>query len=168
MRRRARPLLFVSLGLLLLSLTACGKDAAPLRDDPNPVYERAMRAVHAADWAALQKELTPGARQMLRRDLARLSARLAHPDDGKREREIAGARLGEEAEGAIAQATSGDPADALAFFVRISPRDPIPPRRSFKLERFKAEMLYALSDGTQRGVTLVRLPDGWYVRELQL
>ena len=154
--------------ILLLVAPACGGDAPAGRDDVNVVYARAMRAVHDADWPALQAELTKSARFTLERDLTRLSRRLAHPEDGTREREIAQARLGDDAEAAIAAGASGTLPDALSFFVRISPRAALPPRRSFKLDKFACEILYELGDGTQRKIAFVREPDGWYVSELQL
>ena len=153
---------------LVLGLAACGDSSDSGRDDVNDVYARTMRAVHAADWSALEAELTKNARFQLVRDLERLSRRLAHPEDGKREREIAKARLGDDADAAVERAASGSMADALAFFVRISPRDEVPPRRSFKLAQFTCEILYALGDGTQRKVAFARKPDGWYVSELHL
>jgi hypothetical protein len=161
-----------SVSCLLLTLAAllsgCGGEESGTRDQVNRVYERAMRAVHAADWSALEAELTKEARFTLQRDLTRLSSRLAHPDDGTREREIARARLGAEAEAAIAEASSGSLPAALAFFVRISPRDEVPARKAFKQDKFQAEILYALGDGTLRPIRFVRKPDGWYVSELQL
>lgn len=127
-----------------------------------------MRAVHAADWNALEKELTKDARFTLERDLKRLVRRLGHPQDGKREREIARARLGDGADEAIRRASKGGLAEGLAFFVLLTPRAEVPPRKGFKLEQFKAEILYALADGTQRVVGFVRRADGWYVSDLQL
>jgi hypothetical protein len=163
------PLAFASTLLALAgSLVGCGEEAPPDREQVMRVYERAMRALHAADWDALQRELTKDARNGLERDLTRFSRRLGHPEDGKLEREIARARLGAGADEALRRASEGGLAEALAFFLRISPRAEVPPTRGFKLDTFQAKFLYALADGTFRPVALVRLPDGWYVSNLQL
>ncbi len=159
---RCLPLLFV------VTLSACGGKTTTGREDVNRVYERAMQAVHAADWAALEKELTKNARFLLQQDLERLSRRLAHPEDGTREREIAAARLGADADAAIQKAAGGSMPDVLAFFVRLSPRDPVPPRRSFQLAQFTCKIDYALQNGERRTISFARKPDGWYVSELQL
>ena len=159
---------FALLVLLAGTLTACGGRGAQARDTVDPVYERTMRAVHAGDWSALEKELTKEARLTIERDLTRLARRLAHPQDGKQEREIARRRLGDEAETAIDAVVNGGLGAALRFFVRVEPRDPVPPRRGLKLEAFRAEILYALPSGVQRQVRFVRLTDGWYVSDLQL
>jgi hypothetical protein len=158
--------------VLLLSiggtLAACGDDEDPFRENPNSVFERAMQAVHDADWGALVPLLTKRARFALERDLRRLRARLAHPQDGKREREIAEARLGPDAEREIQLAADGDFAAVLRFFVRISPRPALPKAPQRKLGAFECEILYVDGDGNLRPVRLVRQRDGWYVDELQL
>lgn len=147
----------------------CGEeDPDAFRRDPNRVFERAMQAVHDADWDALVPLLTKRARFALESDLQRLKARLAHPRDGKREREIARARLGADYERELERATNGGFADVLRFFVRLSPRAAAPraPRR--RLGTFRTEILYVDGDGNLRPVRLVRVRDGWYVDELQL
>lgn len=162
-----------SLATLLLVLGGalcggCGGEGSPDRDQLDPVYQRVMRALHAADWKAVQRELTKDARFTLERDMKRFRRRLGHPQDGKREREIARARLGPGADEAILLASKGGLSEALAFFLRISPRAEVPPRKSFQLARSQAAFTYALADGTQRLVRFVRGNDGWYVSELQL
>ena len=167
-RPRSLPLLSLLLLAACSALLGCGGDATSDRDQVNPVYERVMRALHAADWDALQRELTKEARFSLKQDMERFSRRLGHPQDGKREREIARVRLGAGADEAIRRASEGGVAEALAFFMRTSPRAEIPPRKSFKLSKFRAQFTYALADGTQHVVAFVRRTDGWYVSELQL
>ena len=152
----------------LCGLAACGAEPSAGRRNVSEVYERTMRAVHAGDWKALEKELTKGARFTLESDMQRLARRLGHAEDGKREREIARSRLGDEADAAIEQGAKGGLAGTLKFFVRIAPRDPVPPQKGLKLEKFKAEILYALANGERRLVRLVRLTRGWFVSELQL
>lgn len=161
-------LLLAVCGTLCGVLVGCGKDAPPDREQVNAVYERVMRSLHAADWEALQRDLTKDARFTLERDMKRFSRRLGHPEDGKREREIARARLGEGADEAMRLAAQGGVGEALAFFLRLSPRAEVPPRRRLKLGKFQAEMFYALADGTQHLVRFVRGPEGWYVSELHL
>ena len=71
------------LSVLLAFVAGCGGEEPPKRDNWSEVYERTMRAVHAADWAALSKELTKDARFTLEKDLKLLARRLGHPEDGK-------------------------------------------------------------------------------------
>jgi len=154
--------------LCLCVLAACGAETGAGRQDVADVYERTMRAVHAGDWQALEKELTKEARFTLESDMRRLARRLGHAEGGKREREIARSRLGDEADAAIEQGAEGGLAGTLKFFVRIAPRDPVPLQKGLKLEKFKAEILYALPNGEHRLVRFVRLTQGWFVSELQL
>jgi len=171
MAHRLLPCLLVVAfaAILAAGLASCGKnDAESGREDFNLVYERAMRAVHAGDWNALRAELTKDARFVLESDLQRLARRLGHAEDGTHERELARQRLGDDADAAIEEGAHGGLAGALRFFVRIEPRAPVPPRKGLKLEKFKAEVLYALPSGTQRLMRMIRLADGWYVSELQL
>lgn len=154
---------------VVLSSAACGSDDDDaFRADPNQVFARAMQAVHDADWDALLPLLTKQARFTLERDLRRLKTRLAHPEDGKREREIAAARLGADYEEELRRATGGDFAAVLRFFVRISPRAAAVKTPKRTLGTFKAEILYVDGEGNLRPVRLVRLRRGWYVDELQL
>lgn len=162
---------FLLLAILLAPaalLVGCGEDDAFDRRNVNLVYERTMAAVFDADWKMLQGLLTKKARFTMEQDLQRLRRRLGHPEDGKREREVAAVLLGEEADAAVAQAAKGDLGAALGFLVRISPRDRKPARKGIKLGKFEASMLYALANGELRSIRLVLQPQGWYVDDLQL
>jgi hypothetical protein len=168
MARMTRTLLLASLLALLAALAGCGDEDGFDRSNVNTVYERAMAAVFDADWKTLQGLLTKRARFTMEHDLERLRRRLAHPVDGKREREIAAVLLGSEADAAIEQAAQGGLGDALRVLVRISPRDRTPARKGVKLAKFKASMLYQIESGKLLSIRLVLQPKGWFVDELQL
>jgi hypothetical protein len=170
-RSSSRPRLTGLLATLAaaLLLGGCGgEDPDAFRKDPNRVFDRAMQAVHDADYATLVTLMTKTARAALERDLTRLRARLGHPQDGELERKIARARLGADYERELERATHGSLADVLRFFVLLSPRAARPPAPRRQLRTFDAEILYADGEGTLRPVRLVRVHDAWYVEALQL
>jgi hypothetical protein len=170
MARIPSPLVLAAALLVAASaLAGCGgDDEEDWRSDANQVFDRAMRAVHDGDWKSLRGLLTYNARLQLERDLRRLQRRLAHPTDGKREREIAAARLGDRYDAEVERAVGGTLSDMLRFFVLISPREAKPPTGMRKFTRFETEILYGDGAGNERRVRLLRRPDGWYVDDLQL
>jgi hypothetical protein len=168
-RPRRSLLAPLALAVLFLSTAACGgEDAESFRKDPNRVFDRAMQAVHDADYAALVSLMTKSARASLDRDLTRLRTRLGHAQDGAREREIARARLGPDYERELERATRGTLGDVLRFFLLLSPREARPSAPHRRLGTFDAEILYADGEGNLRPVRLVRVRDQWYVEALQL
>jgi len=172
MARVSRMVLLVTLllaGVALVVLALCGgRDEGLDRSDPVAVFERAMEAVHDADWSTLKTLLTKEARLEMERDLDRLKRRLGHPDDGKIERAMAHERLGEADAEAIRSVVEGGYPEALSFYVRIMPRERSPKPRGMEVTQYERKILYASADGTLRPVRLVRIHDAWYVADLQL
>jgi hypothetical protein len=156
--------------LVAAVLPACGGEAddEAWRYDANRVFDRAMQAVHDADWATLRTLLTKNARFALENDLRLLERRLAHPEDGRRTREVARERLGADYAAELERATQGGVADVLRFFVLLSPRAARPPTGRREFARRRVEILYADEAGNQHSVRLVRRPEGWLVDDLQL
>lgn len=146
-----------------------GRDTETLdRTSPMAIFRAATAAVHDADWTTLRTLLTREARSEMERDLTRLKRRLSHPDDGKNERALAQQRLGERAAEEIQRVVDGGPAEALAFYVLLMPRERSPETRGMKVEPGERTVLYKAAEGTLRPVRLVQVHDKWFVADLQL
>lgn len=156
---------------LALVLAGCGAEE-PTIDAQNPqvVFEGAMRAVHDGDWTTLQHYLTKDARFALEKDLRRVQTNLATPRPGSPLMQVVQLRLGDDYQAEVDTAVRGGMPELLRFFVKLSPRERRPQSGPMKIDPKSRSVTlpYALSSGEERTVTLVQARGRWYVSNLQL
>lgn len=167
MPRRLR----LALPVLLLLCAACGGDEdEPTVDASNPqvTFAGALRAVHDADWANLQRYLTKDARFAMEADMQRLQKNLAARD--AQLMRIVEQQIGEGYEAEVAKAVAGGMPAMLRFFVKLSPREREPDSLGVRIDprTRSVQMGYRIANGQERSVTLVQARGRWYVSNLGL